>query len=275
MRFALSAFADEISPSLDTQVATLKRLGVAGLDLRSVEGTNVLDLSEAQLDEVAGKCADNGLHVQAIGSPVNKVKLTAENRPLELAKLRRAIFAAKRTGTDKIRIFSPEVPRGQDAAAWPQVRDWMEEQIEEAGEHGILLLHENDAVFYGAYPDNARRLFDALGSDTFKAAFDFANTVLIGYRPMQDWFPWILPHLHTLHIKDANKEEHKVYPAGKGEGQIEEALRWLTAAGWQGPLTIEPHLASAGALGGFSGEQLFEVAVASLREVAERAGVEC
>lgn len=275
MRFALSAFADEISPSLDTQVITLKRLGVAGLDLRSVEGVNVLDLTEKQLDEVAAKCADHGLHVQAVGSPVNKVKLTAENQATEMAKLRRAILAAKRTGTDKIRIFSPEVTREEAESWWPRVRDWMAEQVDEAGEHGILLLHENDAMFYGAYPDNAKRLFDEFGGENFKAAFDFANTVLIGYRAMQDWFPWVLPHLHTLHIKDANEAEHKVYPAGQGDGQIEETLRWLVGQGWEGPLTIEPHLASAGAFGGFSGEQLFEVAVTALREVAQRAGVEC
>lgn len=270
MRFALSAFADEISPDLDTQVATLKRLGVGGLDLRSVEGVNVLNLSDTQLDQVATKCAENGLIVQAIGSPVNKVALTPENRPVELDKLRRAIRAAKRTHTDKIRIFSPEAP----PEAWPAVRDWMREQVELAKSEGIILLHENDATFYGAYPDNAKQLFETLGGPTFRAAFDFANTVLIGYRAMSDWFPWILPHLHTLHIKDARESEKKVYPAGEGDGQIEETLRWLIAQGWNGPLTIEPHLASAGAFGGFSGEQLFEVAVQALRKVVHAVGSE-
>jgi len=274
MRFALSAFADEISPDLDVQVATLKKLGVAGLDLRSVDGANVTKLSDAQLDDVKAKCEANGLHVQAIGSPVNKVAMTPENRPIEMAKLRQSIHAAKRTGTDKIRIFSPEVPRGEDEAAWPEMQEWMGEQIAEAANSGILLLHENDAVFYGAYPDNAKRLFDKFGGDTFKAAFDFANTVLIGYRAKADWFPWVLPHLHTLHIKDARESEKKVYPAGEGDGQIEETLRWLIDQGWNGPLTIEPHLASAGAFGGFSGEQLFEVAVTSLRKVVHATGSE-
>lgn len=271
MRFALSAFADEISPNLDVQVATLKRLNVPGLDLRSVEGVNVLDLGDAQLHEVAQKCAENGLHVQAIGSPVNKVKFTPENQAIEMEKLRRAIKAAKRTETDNIRIFSPEAP----VDAWPGVKAWMQEQIEEAGEHGITLLHENDAVFYGAYPENAKRLFGELGCPTFVAAFDFANTVLIGYRAMKDWFPWLLPHLHTLHIKDAREAEKKVYPAGEGDGQIEETLRWLMEQNWNGPLTIEPHLSSAGAFGGFSGEQLFEVAVSALRSTVTKAGGEC
>jgi 3-dehydroshikimate dehydratase len=271
MEFALSAFADEISPELDVQVATLKRLGVFGLDLRSVDGKNVLNLTDQELDEVAGKCADNGLHVQAIGSPVNKVPLTGANQPLELEKLEKAIHAAQRTGTKLIRIFSPEVPEREYADAWMAVEAWMAEQIWVAEQAGMILLHENDATFYGAFPNGAQRLFERFGGDSFKAAFDFANTVQIGYRPMRDWFPWLLPHLHTLHIKDAIEVGKKVVPAGEGEGEMVETLKWLGAQGWSGTLTLEPHLASAGKFGGFSGEQLFEEAVKALHKVLAEA----
>ena len=273
MEFALSAFADEISPDLDVQIATLKRLGVSGLDLRSVDGVNVLNLDDARLDEVTQKCADNGLHVQCIGSPVNKVPLTGSNQPLELEKLEKAIHAAEKTGTKLIRIFSPEVPEPLYADAWMSVEAWMAEQIYTAQQAGMTLLHENDATFYGAFPNGAKRLFERFGGGSFKAAFDFANTVMIGYRPMRDWFPWLLPHLHTLHIKDAMEIGKKVVPAGEGDGQIVETLRWLIAQGWSGTLTIEPHLASAGKFGGFSGEQLFAVAVDALRKVVAEAGI--
>jgi sugar phosphate isomerase/epimerase len=274
MAFVLSAFADEISPDLQTQVQTLRRLKVPGLDLRSISGTNVLSLTNAQLDEVVEACTANGLHVQAIGSPVNKVPLTAINQSQELEKLRMAIHAAKRTGTELIRIFTPEVEERDMGSAWMAVEAWMDEQVQLAMENGITLIHENDARFYGAFPEYAKRLFDRFGGPSFRAAFDFANTVLIGYFPMPDWFPWLLPHLHTLHIKDAIRDGHQIVPAGDGEGQMEETLRWLVEQGWTGPLTIEPHLASAGKLGGFSGEQLFEVAVNSFRAVAGNAGVE-
>jgi hypothetical protein len=70
-----------------------------------------------------------------------------------------------------------------------------------------------------------------------------------------------------LHIKDAIEVGKKVVPAGEGEGQILETLRWLRSQGWAGTLTLEPHLSSAGKFGGFSGGQLFEVAAAALRQV--------
>lgn len=271
--FTLSAFADEISPDLETQVSTLARLNVPGLDLRSVGGVNVLDLSIDDLQRVHDGCAAHGLHVQAIGSPVNKVAFEVLNEAREYDRLHRAIRAAHRVNVKRIRIFTPMVPDNQMDAAATKVIAWMSSQKKLAADEGVVLIHENDDRYWGAHPANAKRLMEAIGGDNFKFAYDFANTVLQGYRTMDDWFPWVLPYLDTLHIKDSIEAEHKIVPAGEGEGQLLEAFQWLISQGWSGPLTIEPHLAAAGPLGGFSGEQLFEVAVEALRKVAGEAGI--
>lgn len=263
----ITGFADEVSPNLDVQIATFKRLGLSGIDLRSIDGVNVLSLSDDTLNYLKEQSAKHGMPVQAIGSPVNKVDLTPENRESELAKMAKAIEIAEKLNVTRIRIFSPEVPRGQDEQMWPEVKAWMADQIALAEKAGVLLLHENDARFYGAYPENAKRLFAEFAGPSFQAAFDFANTVLIGYRAMDHWFPWILPYLDTLHIKDAVEREGKVVPAGEGEGQLLETMRFLKEKGWKGALTLEPHLQAAGPLGGYSGEQLFEVATNALRNV--------
>lgn len=273
-RFFLSAFADEISPDLNVQIQTLKRLGVGGLDLRSVNNINVLDLSDAEVEQVGAACQEAGIKVQAIGSPVNKVTLDVLNQARENDRLLRAIRIARRLNVTRIRIFSPETPEDQHDEFMPRVMDWMAEQIRMAAGEGVVLLHENDAKFWGAYPRNAKRLFNELAGPNFKAAFDFANTVLLGFRAMDDWFPWILPFTDTLHIKDAIQSEGKVVPAGEGDGQVKSTLEWLIAQGWNGALTMEPHLAAAGTMGGFSGEQLFEVAVSALRKTLTEAGGE-
>jgi len=90
---------------------------------------------------------------------------------------------------------------------------------------------------------------------------------------MPDWFPWVIPFVDTLHIKDAIEAERRVVKAGDGDGELLEGLKAMVEAGWSGPLTIEPHLSAAGPFGGFSGEDLFEVAVTALRSVAAEAGV--
>ncbi len=263
---ALTAFADEISPDLSEQLATLVRLRYTGLDLRSAFGKNVLQLTNDEVLQVRQMTEKAGLVIQAIGSPVNKVLLDSSLREGELRKLERAIEIAHVCGTDRIRIFSPESDN------WAEVRGWMDDQVALAASEGILLLHENDANFFGAKPENARKLFDSFGGVNFRAAFDFANTVLIGYRPLRDWFPWLLPHLDTLHIKDAIEAEHRVVAAGEGNGDLLASFRYLVEAGWSGPLTLEPHLASAGPTGGFSGVQLFEHAAHALSELLTELG---
>ena len=131
--FCLSGFADEISTDLNVQVSTLERLGVKGLDLRSVGGVNVLDLTITELQKVHDACAERGLHVQAIGSPVNKVAFEPLNEAREFDKLRRAIKAAHRVNVKRIRIFTPMVPEGQNEAAGPKVIAWMLAQNFECG----------------------------------------------------------------------------------------------------------------------------------------------
>lgn len=273
-RFPLSGFADEISPDLAVQITTLKRLGVSGLDLRGVDGKNVLDLTPERLLEIKAACETEGLHIACIGSPVNKVDFSDGNRRGEMAKLEKSIAAAKTVGVQKIRVFTPHLPEGQEESLWPETVAWMREMADLAKAEGVILLHENDAKFIGAYPKYARRLFEELGAPHFRAVYDFANGVPLGFRPLNDWFPWLLPHLDSVHIKDATPDG-KVMPAGEGEGDIRATLEYLMGEGWSGTLSLEPHLQAAGKMGGFSGPELFEVAVNALRKVVSEAGGEC
>ena len=269
-KFKLTGFADEISPDLETQVSTLARLGLSGLDLRSVNGVNVLDLTTEDIERVNEVCHQHGIVVQCIGSPVNKIQYDVMLQAREHERLRKAIHAANLTNCKRIRLFTPEVPADQHDAMASTIIGWMADQRRLAEEYGVTLIHENDGHYWGAYPANAKRLFEELGNERFRACFDFANTVLIGYKPLDDWFPWLLPYLDTIHIKDA--KDGKVVAPGEGDGQMVETMKWVIEQGWDGPLTMEPHLSAAGPYGGFSGADLFEVAVTSFRKVMTAAG---
>lgn len=279
----VTGFGDEISPDLDVQLAAMRRLGVGGLDLRSAFGKNVLQLSDSEADKVGDACRRLGISIQTISSPVNKVRYSPAARAEELRKLGRAIDLAARLNIRKIRIFSPETPDGEGYLAadksapsrdplWPEVRGWMAEQIAFAKSRGAILLHENDGHFFGAMPNNARLLLEELGdANAFRAIYDFGNAVLIGCQTMRDWFPWLLPHLDTLHLKDAILAERRFVPAGEGDGECEACFAALHEFGWNGPLTLEPHAQVAGPSGGFSGEQAFEHSIAALRSALARA----
>jgi sugar phosphate isomerase/epimerase len=272
-QFPLSGFADEIDPSLDVQLKTLQELQIPGLDLRSVDGVNVLDLSTADLVRIKDACLAANIDIQSIGSPVNKVEYNVFAEARELDRLNKAIKAAQHLNCGRIRVFTPKVAAGKEEELGPKILDWMREQRNRAENQGVILIVENDDTYWNAFPDHAKRLFDTLGNSSFKAAFDFANTVLIGFRPMQDWFPWLLPHVDTLHIKDAVEADRRIVPAGGGDGQIQETLAWMVKQGWSGPLTIEPHLQAAGPFGGFSGPALFGEATKALRKIMAQVGV--
>lgn len=51
-----------------------------------------------------------------------------------------------------------------------------------------------------------------------------------------------------------------VVPAGEGDGEIRRTARALHRDGFDGYFSLEPHLAEAGAMGGFSGPELFAAA---------------
>ncbi len=260
MAFEITAFADEIAPDLATQLRVMRQNRVVGLDLRSVDGKNVLALSDDEVDAVGAAIREAGLRVQCVGSPVNKVVLAPGAEEAETVKLARSIKVAQRLNVRRIRIFTPESDDGDAVMAW------MERQLELAQATNVLLLVENDAKFWSAYPLNAKRLMRELAGANLMAAFDFANAHLLG-TAVEDWFPWIIPYLDTIHIKDAFIDESghgKVVPAGQGNAGLFVTLQALWRDHWSGPLTLEPHLAAAGAFGGFSGEQLFNEAANAL-----------
>jgi sugar phosphate isomerase/epimerase len=262
MGFVLSAFADEIDADLGVQFEHLVAEGISLVDLRSAFGKNVMLLSDAEVLEVKRQAEEAGLGFNCVASPINKVTVADGSAEEELAKLRRAGEVAGLLGISRIRIFSPE---GDD---WGVIEPWMAKQVEFAEANDLVLMHENDGKYYGSIPENARRLFETFGSASFVAAFDFANSVQHGFYAMEDWFPWVLPFLETVHIKDA-REDGKVVPAGEGVGQVRETLVWLRDQGWSGVLSIEPHLQFAGDRGGFSGTESFGIAAKAIKGILE------
>ncbi len=256
----VTGFVDEISPDLAEQIEAAARIGLDGIDVRWIGKTNVLDLSADQISEIRSRCEDKGLVISSIGSPVNKLDLTEAHRVQELERLKKAMEQASAFGVTRIRVFSPRTDGGCREEDWPAVRDWMAEQAALAEGTDFVLVHENDADMYGAFPEGSRRILEELSGPNFKAVFDPANSACMGIKTIPDWFPWIIPHLDSLHIKDGINGTRKFVPAGEGEAQIPEMLKLLVEADWSGPMALEPHLSESGAFSGFTGEKLFAVA---------------
>jgi sugar phosphate isomerase/epimerase len=136
----------------------------------------------------------------------------------------------------------------------------------------VVLVHENEKDIYGEKGRECLDLMRSVDSPKLRSAFDFANFVQAGERPLNNW-PALKPYTVHIHIKDAKLGTGKVVPAGDGDGQLEPILADAWKSGYRGWLSLEPHLKVAGHSHGETGEDLFKVAADALKAVARRAGV--
>lgn len=264
----LSAFADEISADLDEQVAVLQSEDIHFLDLRGVWNTNVLDLTDQQIADIQRTLSAHSIGVAAIGSPIGKVPIDSPFEP-HLQRLDRAIELAHTFQTPFIRIFSfyPPATGETDPAAWQaEVHARLAQMIARARSAGVILIHENEKDIYG---DTIARCLDLLqhhAGPTFQAVFDPANFIQCDQTPYPDAYEALHPWIRYVHVKDA-LSNGTVVAAGEGASRWPEIIAHLRADGYDGFFSLEPHLALSGQYRGFSGPELFRVAVQKLREL--------
>ncbi len=232
------AFSDEAGASLAGQIAAMKRNGLAGPELRGVDGQNISDLPFEKAREVRRMLEDAGLKVRSLGSPIGKISL-ADDFGAHLDKLRHTVELARILGAGRIRMFSFYPKEGQTPEAMRgQVFDWMGAMLDACEGSGVLLCHENEKGIYG---DNAARCLDLLTNEKrLLGIFDPANFVQSGQETLEAWV-MLRDRIDYLHIKDAFFADGRVVPAGCGEGHVPEIVKDFLARGGT-TMTVEPHL---------------------------------
>jgi 3-dehydroshikimate dehydratase len=269
----LSAFADEISPDIDEQIRVCLRNSVTHIELRMVNKINVLDLDAALCREIRAKVADAGMGIVSIASPVGKSKIdepwSAALERFKIAMERAAFFSAP-----MIRIFSyyPQGPDDDIHRHRDEVITRMRAKVELLKDSPVFLVHENEKGIYGERGADCLDILKTVDSPKLKAAFDFANFVQIGERPLENWKS-LKDHVAHIHIKDFVARDERVVPAGQGDGQIEPVLIDAWRGGYRGFLSLEPHLKVAGHSHGETGPELFKVAADALKALCRNCGV--
>lgn len=263
--WTLTGFADEISPDLDEQLATLAAEELRYLELRGVWGKNVLKLSDGELARVREALARAGVKVSSIGSPIGKIGIGDDFAP-HLADFQRALRVARELDAPFIRIFSFFIPPGEGPARHRDaVLSRLGQIVREAEGSGVTLLHENEKEIYGDTPARCLDLVQAIDSPALRVAWDPANFVQCGVRPHSEGYELLRPYIAYVHVKDALRDSGRVVVAGEGDGEIGQTVAALRASGFDGFFSLEPHLQHAGAFSGFSGPDRFRAAVQAFK----------
>ena len=271
--WTLSGFADEIDADLDTQCDVLDELGIRFLELRSAWDVNVLDLTDEQVAVVRRTLASHDIQVSSIGSPIGKIPVEGDF-DAHLERMARAVLVARELGAPYIRVFSFFLTPEQDPADHrDEVVGRMAALASVAEAGGVVLLHENEKEIFGDTPARVHDIVTSVDSPALRLAWDPANYVQCGVVPFPEAYDLLRPYTDYIQIKDALLATGEVVPAGAGDGRLRETVRALAADGFDGFFSMEPHLASAHHLGGFSGPENFIRATRAFVAILDSEGI--
>jgi sugar phosphate isomerase/epimerase len=269
----LSGFIDEISPDLGEQLALAAELGLGFVELRSVWDTNLLDLNASQLERVRRELDAAGVRVSSIGSPIGKIPI-GEDNSAHLERMRHALEVAQFLEAPFIRVFSYFMPDGESPDAYrDEVIARMRALASVAQGSGVTLIHENEKEIFGDIPRRCLDIVESVGSSALALTWDNANFVQCGVRPFTEGYALLAPHVAYLQVKDALFADGTVVPAGEGDGEFRETVRAFAADGFDGFVSLEPHLGYGHSLGGFSGPDNWRRAHAALTRILDEEGI--
>jgi sugar phosphate isomerase/epimerase len=275
----ITGFADEIAKDLDEQIELLTKLNIKFVEFRSAWGTKVLDLTQDQLELAKSKLDAAGIKLSSVGSDLGKIFIT-DPFDAHLERARHGVEVAKFFGAPYIRMFSFFIPEGDDPTQYrDEVIRRTRAMVELAEAGGITLLHENEKDIYGDIPERVVDLMTTINSANYRAIIDPANYVQCGYKPFDDAYPMVREYTDYIHCKDAlsptaENPLGEIVPSGEGDGQFQQLIAGLRDSGYQGFLSIEPHLGDFDAFGGLCGPELWTTAHTALVKLLREANVD-
>jgi hypothetical protein len=246
---------DEVSPSLDEGIAFAREEGIGTVDLRVVDGRNVLALSRGELTDAARRVRAAGLTVSCICTPLLKWSppgksaeregdqfgfALGDRKPRDVYE--EAFAAADILGARNLRIFSY---LAYDGYRVDDLRGAVDDLLGLADKFDMKLHVENEGVCNVADFADLEALVTTYRHPRLRALPDIVNAYRSSRPPSAADLARLLPFSDMLHIKDyANVAGHFV---AAGEGNIPIAmLLAATLPAREAPLTltIETHAPS-------------------------------
>lgn len=258
--FEIGAVTDEFSPdSLDRALAAMADLGMTFAELRVVDGKNIIDHTDAEVEAVRAKVDARGMRVLSIASPVLKCTLpdappvaphiqqdmfsasfSFEDQP-RLA--RRAFDIAERTGARIVRVFSYWRTIDPDAC-FDRVAAAMRELADQAQERGLVVGIENEHACNIATAAETARLLAAVDHPALQVIWDPANALVAGETPFPEGYRKIpIARIGHVHAKDCTVVDHVPTFGPLGEMGIDwrGQLAALASDGYRGTISLETH----------------------------------
>lgn len=241
----LTGFADEIAGDLTTQIENLHRLGMNYVEMRGVDGNTVVFHDNDKINEIKRRLDDANIRLSAVGSPFGKIGIDQPFEP-HFEEFKRGVEIAHMLDCKIIRMFSFYIPKDEGGKSDPKryenaVMERIGSFVDYAKANDVVLLHENEKEIYGEMAAECRKLMDNFYGEHFRAIFDFANFVQVGQDTLEA-YELLKDYVVYVHVKDAKSADGSVVPAGYGDGNVAQILKMMFDNGFNGFLSLEPHL---------------------------------
>ena len=278
----ISYLPDEMKVSFQESLEIGAALGIRFVEMRSVDGINVIDLSDDQVEDAKKLLDRYGMQVCGLATPFLKCVMPgldagaggpmhqAREMPYEehVRLIKRGAEIAKAFGASRMRLFSFWHHEGVDF--WDALAKAVQECLGEAEGTGVELSLENEGACMIRTSADLAAAAERIPDPRLTFIYDPGNSAYAGMPPREEDLRAIGDRIALVHIKDALHDGSRAVPALIGEGSVgyvQELRRIATV--YDGPLTLEPHYAP----GGDTVEGMKQ-SVAALRRLASEAGIQ-
>ena len=256
----LTGFADEVSADLKFQIKATRELNWKRIETRNLWSRNLASVSDAEFETVQQLLAESGVSFNCYGSAIaNWSHPITDEAESSYEEFRKAIPRMQKLGIKMVRIMSFRVPDELKPKSWEfadEVVRRVTRIVKMAEDAGILCVHENCMNWGGLSFEHTLYLLDHISSPAFKLVFDTGNPIFnldcrgeAPYTTRQsswDFYRNVKEFIAYVHIKDAHvlPDGNTAYDyAGEGQGDVKKILTDLHANGYDGGISIEPHVA--------------------------------
>ena len=253
MPFRFTGFTDEAERSLDGQISTLREVGWSAIELRLIDGKNICDFTDEEWKRTWDRLQKEQIQVVGFGGQIgNWARPIDSDFSVDIDELKRVAPRMRQAGTRFLRIMS--YPNSESN---PLSRsEWRIEAVRRLKElakiaegEGIILGHENCSG-YGDTPEGYLELVEAVNSPALQLIFDTGNNSLHDNNTEVTWdyYQKCREQITHVHIKCAKPGENgdDFVTCYVDEDPVQERiLKDLEATGYDGWLSIEPHIKAA------------------------------
>jgi L-ribulose-5-phosphate 3-epimerase len=258
-KIPIAAITDEFSPLLSEAIPVMKEIGMTAAELRVIDGKNVMDLNNDELQRTKEALDVAGLKVISIASPL--LKCVLPNGPALDERFQHDVFSSKHTFDDQprltehalkiagffgapiLRVFSywrtvkPELCLDAIVTALSQLASL-------GAKEGITIGLENEHACNVGTASESAEVLDLIKHANLKLVWDPANALVAGEHPFPGGYA-LLPKDRIVHVhaKDCHMEGGRPVwgPLGTRRVLWREQIEALISDDYSGYLSLETH----------------------------------